>query len=135
MYSGVPNTARVTVSLVTDDFSTFEMPKSTTFTNTSCCGTRVKNTLPGLRSRWTTPSACATASAEATCLTIGTAVSIATRLSRSRRRSRSSPSRYSITRYGTPEGVTPKSTTWTMCGCSSALVTLTSRRKRASASG
>ena len=40
-----------------------------------------------------------------------------------------------MTRNGSPVGVSPKSNTSTMCGWASSVVTFTSRRKRASASG
>ena len=51
MNSGVPMMARATVSFVAETFSTFEIPKSTTFANGGASGAPTRNTLSGFRSR------------------------------------------------------------------------------------
>ena len=55
--------------------ASFAMPKSRTFTRSppGIAGSRTRNTLSGLRSRWMMPAACAASRAEASCRAISIA--------------------------------------------------------------
>jgi len=79
MYVGEPMMARLAVTLVGSEppvpkaSSTLEIPKSSTLMTGGapvCC---VRNRLEGLRSRWTTPRAWASATASSACTTYSTA--------------------------------------------------------------
>ena len=131
MYAGVPSTTPVLVIAAETD-PRRAMPKSSSATLSTAPPRR--NRLLGLRSRWTTPRACADASASA-------AQRRSVRLSatvsdpRWRRCARSSPSSHSITRKGWPAGVTPWARYATMPACWSSARISASRAKRASSAG
>ena len=87
----------------------FEIPKSRTLTRASRPGAGRRKRFAGLRSRWTMPSACASASASHAWSTKSTASLEGQRAAPPGRSPRSSPSRYSITMYGAPSSSVPTS--------------------------
>jgi len=121
-YAGVPATRAPPAS----PMPSAAMPKSNTRVPVG-----VSMTLPGLTSRWTTPSRCAAASAPATSAQTWTASRHGSAPARSRL-ARVSPSSSSMTRYGTttPPAIltSPKSKTWATLGCAIRATARASRR-------
>ena len=111
-------------------------PKSMTFSLKPPSGSASRKTLPGFRSRCTTPTWCAAWSADSSSSRMAPAVRTGTGASRAMKASSGSPSSRSITMYGCPErGSVPKPKMSTMPGWRMALTVRASRTSRCTISG
>ena len=111
MKRGLPSIDAVRVISCSDSPNgfVFEMPKSSTFTSGPPAGPRVTKRFASLMSRWTMPSACASASASHACMTYSAASLAGMEWRCFASAARSQPSRYSITMYGSPPSSVPTS--------------------------
>ena len=108
-------------------------PKSRTLTSSPPAASLVTNKLDGFRSRWTMFSACAAHTASQTCSRQSIAAATGSGPSRSSFSRRSWPTRYSITRYGSPDVKVPASRTRTTWALFTRAAACASRRNRATA--
>jgi hypothetical protein len=113
MYSGVPHTRPAWVSRgsLSPAAMILAMPKSSTLTKSGLSRRGSTITFSGLRSRWITPWACASARAESTCAPMRTMRGSGNGKSSATTRPRSRPARYSMAMNSVPSSLSPKSST------------------------